>query len=173
MVDFANAGFLYGQHTGYTNADGQSDTVKGSIEHLGGEHRFADGSTASGSFDGLTGTAEYHAANTGFGGGASASVSGVAAKGQITDAQGNSAGASGGLFNASAGIDTLAGSDGRRTGIALGGSLQASVAEGQIDSTKVLPIPFTDYTINLGSTVGGSVESIGGAGAAGSETCNR
>lgn len=163
----SNGGFFYGEHSGYANSEGDSDAVKGSLEHLGGTHNFDGGGSASGSADGITGSAEYHSSSSGFGGGASAGVSGFSAKGTVTDAVGNSAGASGGLLNASAGIDTLAGSDGRRTGVALGASLQASLAEGQVDTVSVFRIPFTNYSLNLGSTIGGSVEAIGGAGAVG------
>lgn len=162
-----NAGFLYGEHSGYANNDGVSDSVKGSFEHVGGTHNFDVGGSATGSLDGLTGSAEYHSANSGFGGGASAGVSGFSAKGTLTDPNGTSLGASGGIGNAAAGIDTLVGSDGRRTGVALGASLQASGAEGQVDVGSVIRIPFTNYSINAGGTLGGSVAAVGGAGAAG------
>jgi len=167
VVGNSNVGFLYGEHSGYSNADGVSDTVKGSLEHLGGTHEFEGGGSATGSLDGITGTAEYHSSNSGFGGGASAGASVVSARGTVVNPYGDSLGASGGLFNASAGIDALAGSDGRRTGVALGASLQASGAEGQLDTVSVFRIPFTNYSINGASTLGGSVAAVGGAGAAG------
>lgn len=165
VVGDNNVGFLVGEYSGYENADGGQHQVKGSLERLGGTYTAPDGSTASGSIDGVTATGEVHYGDNAIGASATGNV--VAAQGKVSTADGNSAGASGGLLNAGAGFDLLAGSDGRRTGIALGGSAQASVAEGQVDSVKVIPIPFTDYTINAGSTVGGSVGSVGGAANAG------
>jgi uncharacterized Zn-binding protein involved in type VI secretion len=162
-----NVGFLYGEHSGYTNSDGVSDAVKGSFEHLGGTTNLEGGGSVTGTVDSLTGSAEYHSSNSGFGAGASAGVSVISAKGSVSNPNGDSVGASGGLFNAAAGIDALAGSDGRRTGVALGASLQASAAEGQVDSVSVFRIPFTNYSINGASTIGGSAGAVGGAGAAG------
>ena len=159
------AGLLYGQHSGYHNADGDQDSVRGSVAHAGGTVTNADGSSMSGQADLYTGTAEVHAGSGG--GGASASVAAAQGQVKVTDAQGNSSGASGGLLNANAGAEAVLGSDGRRTGMMLGLSAQASVAEGQLDHTEVYHIPFTEYTINVGQTVGGSFESVGGAASVG------
>lgn len=158
-------GFLVGEYSGYDNADGAQHQVKGSMERLGGTYNAPDGSSISGSIDGVTATGELHYGQ----GSAGSNVSGnvVAGQGKVTGADGSSTGASGGLLNAGAGFDMLAGSDGRRTGVALGGSVQASVAEGQVDTVKVIPIPFTDYTINAGGTLGGSLSSVGVAANAG------
>ena len=156
-----HAGFGYGQSSGYSNKWGSQHQVKGSAEHIDGTYKAPKGSVLTGSADGLTGTAEAHAGAGGFG--ASAQVAGVTGQAKITNPDGSSAGAQGTIGSAQAGVDVLLGTDGRRTGIGLGGALQASVAEGQIDSTSVYNIPFTDYSINVGSTVGGSVGSVGGA----------
>lgn len=167
-----NSGFFYGEHTGFENSEGDAHAVKGSFVHLDGSHSFGeegDLGTLTWSADGLTGSGEVHGSNVNHGesGGASAGVSVVSGRVAYTDPNGSSLGGSGGLFNASAGVDTLMGTDGRRTGIALGATAQASVAEGQVDIVSVFRIPFTNYSLNIGETIGGSVGSVGGAGALG------
>lgn len=159
-----HGGILYGQHTGYENEYGQSDQVRGSVEHLEGQTQIG-GYTIAGSFDGLTGTGEYHSGYGSLGSSAGASV--ISGQASISDEKGNRLAGSGGLFNASAGVDTLLGTDGRRTGIAAGISAQASVAEGQIDETNVYRIPFTDYTVNTTTTLGGAALGVGGQAAGG------
>lgn len=161
VVGDPNVGFLVGEYSGYSNPYGAQHQVRGSAERISGTYTNAAGGTATGSIDGITGTAEAHAGMGSVGASASGSV--VAVSGRVTNPDGSAAGASGGLLNAEAGVDVLLGTDGRRTGIGLGGALQASVAQGQLDSVTVIPIPFTDYTINAGGTVGGSVGSVGGA----------
>lgn len=161
LVGDQHAGFGYGQSSGYTNRWGAQRQVKGSVEHADGTYNVPGGGTVTGSFDGLSGTAEAHA---GVGAaGASAQVAGVTGQVRATNPDGSYAGAQGTIGSAQAGIDILCGTDGRRTGIGLGGALQASVAEGQIDSGQSFGIPFTDYNIIVGGTVGGSVGSVGGA----------
>ncbi|WP_428658417.1 PAAR domain-containing protein [Runella sp.] len=164
VVGDGDAGFLWGQVSGYSNKDGAQGIAKGSGEHIEGKTTVG-GATVAGSADGLTGTVEGHIGKGSIGASAQGSV--VTAQGSVTDAQGNKVGGQGGLFNAQAGGDILLGTDGRRTGVGIGGSLQASVAEGQMDSTGVYNIPFTDYTFNVGSTLGGSVGSVGAAANAG------
>ncbi len=164
VVGDGDAGFLWGQVSGYSNEDGAQGIAKGSAEHVEGKTTVG-GTTLAGSADGLTGTAEGHIGTGSVGASAQGSV--VTVQGSATDAQGNKIGGQGGLFNAQGGGDVLLGTDGRRTGVALGGSAQLSVAEGQVDGTSVYNIPFTDYTFNVGTTVGGSVGSVGVAANAG------
>jgi len=158
-----NEGFLYGQHSGYANEYGGQEQVKGSGYHAAGNTQLGN-ATASGSVDLFTASGEGH---YGMGsGGVSAQGSVAAAQGALNTPDGQKVGASGGLLNAQAGVDAVLGTDGRRTGVVLGASAQASLAEGQIDSTSAYGIPFTDYSINVGASVGAAAGSIG-AGAMG------
>lgn len=65
--------------------------------------------------------------------------------------------------NGQVGVDYLMGSDGRRTGFNWGGSAQVSAAEDQWDHKDELKIPFTDWSIQRNSTIGGSAGAAGGA----------
>lgn len=165
-----NAGILYGKKSGYSNSEGASRAVQGSVGHTEGESKIG-GATFTGSADFYGGNAEAHAGSGGIapgGVGASAGVSAVSAKGKVTTADGSSIGASGGVGNAQVAGDILVGSDGRRTGFAMTGAAQISGAEGQVDSTTSrIGIPFTNYNVQLGSTIGGSAGSAGAAGQVG------
>jgi uncharacterized Zn-binding protein involved in type VI secretion len=158
-----SAGLLWGQHSGYKNADGEQDSYQGSVGHLQGEKKIGD-TTFSGTANAYTGGIEGHKGSGGQGATAGGSV--YNAQGQMTDKDGSSLSASGGLGNANANYDYLLGSDGRRTGVGLGAVAQASVGEGQLDSTEVYKLPY-GYDIKIKKTGGLSYESIGAAGAAG------
>ncbi|MEO7265751.1 MAG: PAAR domain-containing protein [Ferruginibacter sp.] len=170
VVGKKNAGILFGKKSGFSNDEGAARTVQGSVVHSEGETKIG-GTTFTGSTDTLGGTAEAHAGKGGFapgGAGASAGVSGFSAKGKAANADGSSIAASGGVGNANVGGDILAGSDGRRTGFAMAGSAQASVVEGQVDTTSTkIAIPFTNSNVQFGTTVGGSAGSVGAAGQVG------
>lgn len=160
-----DAGIGWGQHSGYDNPDGMQNAGKVSGIHLAGNQDLQGGGSVSTSVDGITGGGEYHSGQGAAG--ASAQVSGVTAQAKYTSGQGSGIGAQGGILNAGAGIDVLEGTDGRRTGVALGVAAQASVAEAQADGVVAVPIPYTDYSINLGGTLGASAGSVGGAAALG------
>lgn len=102
--------------------------------------------------------------------GRSASAEGSAqmmrAKVTGTDAIGNQGSVEGKIFAAEAKGDYLLGNDGKRVGIALGGKAQAAAASVNMTAKRVIPIPFTNWSINMEGNVelsGGSVG--GGAGA--------
>ncbi len=170
VVGTKKAGILFGKKSGFSNDEGAARTVQGSVVHSEGETKIG-GTTFTGSTDTLGGTAEAHAGKGGFapgGAGASASGSAFSAKGKAANADGSSVAASGGIGNVQVGGDILAGSDGRRTGFAMTGAAQASIVEGQVDTTTTtIPIPFTNSNVQIGTTVGGSAGSVGAAGTAG------
>ena len=64
--------------------------------------------------------------------------------------------------SASAKGDILIGDDGRRVGIALGGKVEANVAEGKVKGESCFNIPFTDKNVCVNGSVSGSV-GVGGA----------
>jgi uncharacterized Zn-binding protein involved in type VI secretion len=158
-----NAGLLWGQHSGYKNANGQQDILTGSVGHLQGEKKIGD-TTFSGSANAYTGTLEGHEGKGGQGATAGGSV--YNAQGQMTNKDGSSQSASGSIGNANANYEYFLGDDGRRTGVGVGAVAQASVAEGQIDSTDVYKLPF-GYDLKVKKTGGLSYESIGAAAATG------
>ncbi len=69
--------------------------------------------------------------------------------------------------NAEANADLLLGSDGKRTGVAFGGKAGAAVAGAEGSYSYTIPVPFTDSTVNLKGSVGGTAGSIGGGAGAG------
>lgn len=170
LVGTPNAGAGFTKTGGFSNADGEAREGQASVARVAGEKKIG-GSTVSGSIDAGTVKGEANAgkgnAFTPGGAGASASASGVAAQGKITNENGSSVGGSVGVANASAGGTALVGSDGRRTGVLFAGGAQASLVQGQADSVAVYNIPFTNQNLQVGTTVGGSAGSIGGEGAIG------
>lgn len=165
MSGSGQAGFGYTQESGHTNDTGFNRTGKFSGQHETYTREDGQGNKITANYDAGTVTAEGYGGIGAGGVGAQGSV----VKGDVTvsNAAGDSTGVQGGLFNGQIGAGALIGTDGRRTGIGASASAQVSVAEGQVDSTTVYNIPFTDYTIRTVDTLGGSVGSLGAAASAG------
>ncbi len=157
----AGDGYGYAQLTGHTGTFGSSRQLKASVKHQSATIDQGGGYTQTATADYGTSTGEVHTGAGSAGGGIQGAVYNVQDK--VTDKDGNSFAGQGTVGTAQASTDILVGTDGRRTGIALGGAVQASALEAQGDAVAVIPIPFTDSSINLGSTLGGSAGSVGAA----------
>lgn len=72
------------------------------------------------------------------------------------------AGGQGELFVAEAKGEALLGYDGRRIGVGAWGKAGAAVLAGEAKGRVGIPIPFTDWTIDIKAGVAGDVGSIGG-----------
>jgi len=171
-----SAAFLWGQVKGYENTidfgTGRGE-AEGALAHASGQIE-----TPIGEFDGSVDVghlaASGHAGSEGVGGAAEATL----VKGKVAwqTSQENpvyvGAEGEGKLMTAEAKGDILLGSDGRRTGIYVEGGAEAAAAKGEIageTGIKEIPIPFTDYSFNLGvkGKVGGTLAGVGAGGYAG------
>jgi hypothetical protein len=70
------------------------------------------------------------------------------------------------LMQVEASSELLIGSDGNRAGLIFGAKAVADAASGNIKGEVNVPIPFTDWTINLRGKGGGGIGSVGAGGGA-------
>jgi uncharacterized Zn-binding protein involved in type VI secretion len=158
-------GLGYEQESGHNNEYGLQRGNKVSAQHETATWGDPNKTKVVVNYDAGTITTDRYAGPVAGGVGIQGSV--VKADVTLSDEQGNSSGVQGGLLNSQANVGTLLGTDGRRTGIGLSASAQVSAAEGQVDTANVINVPFTDYSIKVAPTLGGSLGSVGAAGSAG------
>ncbi len=143
---------------GYDNADGSAITIKGTGVRLAGSGK-VDG-LAEGSAKSEVGSLEVKMNKGKQAIGGSAQWSTVAVEGSVTGPNNSKILAKGSAGNAQFGLDLLAGKDGRRTGVAIGGAAQISLAEGQVELSDEIDLPF-GYSIRRTKTLGASKGSLG------------